>query len=415
MAWVSADMGATWQHHPLNIRDVGYAPTVVRQGDRFLLMASSSSIYASSSPLGPFKEIGRPKLSAGLPDTIDPMLFVDDSGRLFFYWGCTETGGIYGIELDAADPTRPIGQATKLIPFSPDAYPWERVGEFNQQRNAGWIEGSWMVKREGRYYLTYSAAGTEHRAYAMGAYSGTSPLGPFTPQARNPIFRTTSGLVTGTAHGSIIKGPGGRWWVFYTIAAGVAHGFERRVGMDPVEFDARGELFVPRATSTPQWLPGRGPGGGGPADTGWLPVNGGLQTLGSSNAPNLSGRLAVDNDLRTWWQPAAADLAPTLTSRLYAPAMIRAVRIAWRDIGLDSNRGVLPGPYRYRVELETSAGKWQPVLDRTASDEDLLIDYREIEPTVGSRVRLVVTAWPKGITPGVAEFTVFGNTEPAKR
>ncbi len=408
MAWVSEDMGATWQHHPLNVRDVGYAPTVVRQGSRFLLMASSSPIYASSSPLGPFKELGRPKLAAGLPDTVDPMLFVDADGRLFFYWGCTETAGIYGIELDASDPTRTIGTAKKLIPFSPDAHPWERVGEFNQQRNAGWIEGSWMIKREGRYYLTYSAAGTEHRAYAMGAYVGTSPLGPFKPQGRNPILRTTSGLVTGTAHGSIVKGPGDRWWVFYTVAAGVAHGFERRVGMDVVDFDARGQLFA-HATSMPQWLPGRGPGGGGPADTGWVPLNGGVQTLASSNAANLSGRLAVDNDLRTWWQPAAGDGAPTLTSRLYAPATIRAVRIAWRDIGLDSNRGVAPGPYRYRVETQAAAGGWQTVLDRTASDEDLLIDYREIEPTIGSRVRLVVTGWPKGITPGVAEFTVFGE------
>ena len=70
MAWVSADMGATWQHHPLNLRDVGYAPTVVRQGDRFLLMASSSSIYASSSPLGPFKET-RPPEAAGGPAGYD--------------------------------------------------------------------------------------------------------------------------------------------------------------------------------------------------------------------------------------------------------------------------------------------------------------------------------------------------------
>jgi hypothetical protein len=29
---------------------------------------------------------------------------------------------------------------------------------------------------------------------------------------------------------------------------------------------------------------------------------------------------------------------------------------------------------------------------------------------VGSRARLVILGWPKGITPGVAEFTVFGNT-----
>jgi xylan 1,4-beta-xylosidase len=415
MAWVSADMGATWQHHPLNTRDVGYAPTVVRQGNRFLLMASESAIYASASPLGPFTELGHPKLPAGVPGTTDPMLFVDDDGRLFFYWGCTETEGIYGIELDAADPTRPISEAKKLIPFSPDAHPWERVGEWNQNRNAGWVEGSWMIKRQGRYYLTYSAGGTEHRAYAMGAYVGTSPLGPFAPQARNPIFRTTAGLVTGTAHGSIIKGPGDRWWVFYTIAAGVSPGFERRVGMDPVEFDAQGELIVPRATSTPQWLPGRGPSGGGPADTGWDHLNGGVQTIGSSNAPNLSGRLAVDNDLRTWWQPAEGDAAPALTSRLYGPATIRAIRIAWRDIGLDSNRDVTPGPYCYRVELETTAGSWQTVLDRTASTEDLLVDYREIVPAVGTRARLVVTSWPKGITPGVAEFTVFGNTEPRKR
>jgi hypothetical protein len=415
MAWVSADMGATWQHHPLNIRDAGYAPTVVRQGRRFLLMASSSPIYASSSPLGPFEELGRPKLPAGLPETIDPMLFADADGRLFFYWGCTQTAGIYGIELDASDPTRPIGEARKLIPFSPDAHPWERVGEFNQQRNAGWVEGAWMIKREGRYYLAYSAAGTEHRAYAMGAYVGTSPLGPFTPQARNPVLRTTAGLVTGTSHGSIVKGPGDRWWVFYTIAAGVAHGFERRVGMDPVEFDARGEMFIPRATSTPQWLPGRGPNGSGPADTGWEHLNGGVQTLGSSNAVNAPGRQAVDNDLRTWWQPAQGDATPVLTSRLYGPARIHAVRIAWRDIGLDSNRGVLPGPYRYRVELETSRDTWKTVLDRSASTDDLLIDYREIDPAVGRRVRLVVTGWPKGITPGVAEFTVFGNTVPVTR
>jgi len=415
MAWVSADMGATWQHHPLNVRDVGYAPTVVRQGDRFLLMASSSSIYAAPSPLGPFKELGRPKLPAGLPDTIDPNLFVDDDGRLYFYWGCSETLGIHGIELDASDPTRPIGQAKQLIPFSPDAHPWERVGEWNQNRNAGWVEGAWMIKHQGRYFLTYSAAGTEHRAYAMGAYIGTSPLGSFKPQARNPIFRTTAGLVTGTSHGSIIKGPGDRWWVFYTIAAGAAHGFERRVGMDLVEFDAGGDITVPRATSTPQWLPGRGPDGRGPADTRWDHLNGGVQTLGSSNAPNVSGRLAVDSDLRTWWQPAEGDAAPTLTSRLYGSATIRAVRIAWRDIGLDSNRGVLPGPYRYRVELQTAAGAWQTVLDRTSSQDDLLIDYREMAPTVASRARLVISGWPKGITPGVAEFTVFGNAEPRKR
>ncbi len=247
----------------------------------------------------------------------------------------------------------------------------------------------------------------------MGCYTAQSPLGPFTPQQRNPIFRTTDGLVTGTAHGCIVAGPDDTLWTFYTIRAGVAHGFERRIGMDRVDLDANGELCVPPATSVPQWLPGMSPAGK-PAGTGWLPINGGQPTVGSTTAPNLPGRFAVDNELRTWWQPAADDAQPVLTSRFSAPATIHAVRLVWRDVGLDTNRGVKPGPFRYRVELETAKDQWTPILDRSGSDEDFLIDYREVTPTVGLRARLVITGWPKGITPGVAEFTVFGVTNPAR-
>jgi hypothetical protein len=267
-----------------------------------------------------------------------------------------------------------------------------------------------MVKHDGKYFLTYSAAGTENRTYAMGAYTSASPLGPFTPQKRNPFFRNVDGLITGTGHGCIVAGPENRFWTIYCVRASVAHGFERRLGMDRVEIDANGELYVPAATSLPQWLPGKIPAGQKSADTGWLPINGAMYTAGSSSAPNLAGRFAVDNELRTWWQPAANDAQPTLTSSFYAPATINAVRIVWRDIGLDANRGVLPGPFSYRVELETARDKWTTVLDRSESKEDLLIDYREITPTVGTRARLVILGWPKGITPGVAEFTLLGKT-----
>jgi hypothetical protein len=180
--------------------------------------------------------------------------------------------------------------------------------------------------------------------------------------------------------------------------------------MDRVEIDANGELYVPSATSLPQWLPGKIPAGQKSADTGWLPINGAMPTFGTSSAPNLLGRFAVDNELRTWWQPATDDSHPMLTSQFPAPATIHAVRVIWRDIGLDSNRGVMPGPFRYRVELETARNQWTTILDRSESTEDLLIDYREVTPTAGSRARLVILGWPKGITPGVAEFTVFGKT-----
>lgn len=412
MAWVSADNGATWQHHPLNVRDIGYAPTIVKHRGKFLLLGSDSPLYSSDSPLGPFVEVGPiqvPRVPR-MPGFTDPMLFSDDDGRLFYYWGCTASGGIWGVELDAAKLTNTVSTPKELFRFDPVAQPWQAVGDWNQNTTAGWMEGAWMIKHGGKYLLTFSAAGTENRTYAMGCYTATSPLGPFTLQKRTPFFRNTEGLITGTGHGCIVAGPENQLWTFYCVRAGVVHGFERRLGMDRVEIDSNGELHVPSATSLPQWLPGKAPAGQKSAATGWLPINGGMPTVGSTSAPNLLGRFAVDSELRTWWQPATDDAQPTLTSQFYAPAAIHAVRVVWRDVGLDSNHGVKPGPVRYRVELETAKDKWTTILDRSESNEDFLVDYRQVTPVKGSRARLVIVGWPKGITPGVAEFSVFGKT-----
>ncbi len=412
MAWVSSDEGASWQHHPLNVRDLGYAPTVVKHRGRFLLKASQSAIYTADSPLGPFKILGNIDFRGiRVPTEIDPMLFSDDDGRLFYYWGCNENEGIYAVELDAENPLKIIGNPSLVIPFSPDLHPWERLGEWNQNPRVGWLEGAWMFKHNGTYYLTYSAAGTQNRTYAMGCYTAKSPLGPFTPQKHNPILRNVEGLTTGTAHGCFVKDSNNEIWVFYTIRASVAHGFERRLGMDRAVIDSNNELQVPVATSLPQWLPGKSPSSDRP-ETGWLPINGGAFTVASSSAPNLPGRLAIDNELRTWWQPAPEDAEPTLTSKFSAPATIRSTRVVWRDIGLDTRNEANPGPFRYKIEIETAPDHWSCIVDRTTSNEDLLVDYRECHPATGTRARLTVTAWPDHITPGVAEFSVFGNIAP---
>jgi hypothetical protein len=244
----------------------------------------------------------------------------------------------------------------------------------------------------------------------MGCYIGETPLGPFRPQKNNPVLRTTEGLVTGTAHGCVVAGRDGALRVFYTIRAGVAHGFERRIGMDTALINAAGELAVAdgKATSSPRLLPGNKVADANSDPARWLPLNVGTQTLGSSSAPGQPGRLASDDDLRTWWQPAPGDTTATLTARLVCPGELRAARVVWRDIGLDPSRGVNAGAFRYRIEAETAKDSWTTVLDRSQSDEDLLVDYREISPTKASRVRLVLVGSPPGITPGVAEFTVFG-------
>ena len=62
------------------------------------------------------------------------------------------------------------------------------------------------------------------------------------------------------------------------------------------------------------------------------------------------------------------------------------------------------------AEIKTAKNQWTTILDRSQSTEDLLINYRQCKPTTGTRARLAILGWPKGITPGVAEFTVIGET-----
>lgn len=202
-----------------------------------------------------------------------------------------------------------------------------------------------------------------------------------------------------------MRGPRDRLWTFYTVYACVAHGFERRLGLDRAEIDEHGELFVPHATSTPQPLPGE------PVAAGWLPLNESEPNFASSSAPNSAGRFAADNSLTTWWLPSADEAEPRLTAHFNGRAVIRAARVVWRDIGLDTTSGRNPGAFRYRIEAETAPNVWTTVIDRSASTEDFLVDYRECAPTPASRARLVILGHPPGIQPGVAEFTVFGVPE----
>ena len=412
MAWVSEDQGATWTHHPINVRHLGYAPTVVQHRGKFYLMGSENPekenpLYIADSPLGPYRLLGQiilPQKAGNLPvpSLGDPMLF-SDGGRLYLYWGSTPSRGIWVAKLKADDPTQLDGEPHEAIPFDPVRHPWEAVGEKNQNPGQGWLEGAWMLKHRGTYYLTYAAAGTQYRSYAMGCYTSKSPTGPFTPQKRNPILLSRDGLISGTAHGCVVEGPENGLWCFYTIRAGVVHWFERRLGMDRAFIDQNGELGIGSASSTPQRFHQAGP-------TGWLAINCAVPAVASSCAPNLPALLAVDDQIQTSWQPAPEDRAPVLACRFLGPATIHAVRIIWRDIGLDVAAGVLPGPFRYRVEIETKPGEWTVAVDRSDSREDFLVDYRECAPLTGTSARLVILGWPAGITPAVADFTVFGTS-----
>jgi hypothetical protein len=265
------------------------------------------------------------------------------------------------------------------------------------------------VKVNGTYYLTYAAPGTEWRTYGMGACRATAPLGPFTRQRRNPFCSRTEGLIQGPGHGCVVRGPGETRWAFYTCRVCYEHMFERRIGVDPCGIDANGDLFV-QVSEFPQWAPGVLARPELDNAAGLLPMNHRRRAVASSAAPGRPGFYAVDNCMHTWWEPAENDAAPTLEQDLTIDAAVSAVRVVWRDIGLDYATGRLPGPFRWKLETAPADGAWTTAIDATTNATDLLIDYRAFPERVARRIRLTITGWPAGLRPGLTDLAVFGRT-----
>ena len=106
--WHSDDL-LHWDFHAdpdLLIYD--YAPDVRQVGEYLYFSASRKGrncpILRTTDPLTePFTEVSAPFAFW------DPDMFCDDDGRVYFYWGCSNTSPIWGVELDPETMT-PIGE-----------------------------------------------------------------------------------------------------------------------------------------------------------------------------------------------------------------------------------------------------------------------------------------------------------------
>jgi hypothetical protein len=303
MLWHSDDL-VDWVFEPIEPFNIGYAPTVVQWGEWLLLTACGSAMWRAKHPLGPWQSIGPIRDENGAPTRwSDPALFVDDDGALYCYHGLG-LDGIYVVKLREDDPAQWAAPRQHCFAFEP-AHVWERAGEYNENAQKSFIEGAWMTKHAGRYYLQYSAPGTEWKCYALGCYVGETPYGPWTYQGRNPILIAPTGsFVNGCGHHSMVSGPGGTLWCVYTTLVRVEHAFERRIGMDPAGFDADGNLFVAGPTSIPQLAPGVAANPSEKNDAGWLPLSVNRFVRASSHAPGHEPANAVDDYIRTWWEAA---------------------------------------------------------------------------------------------------------------
>ncbi|RQP09823.1 MAG: hypothetical protein EAS51_10520 [Microbacteriaceae bacterium] len=441
----SADL-TSWEFVPAPWLPAGdYAPDARVIDDRLMVTASrrrsGSPVFRSSDPLGAgFEQMGESTFPYW-----DPNLFEDHDGRVFLYWGCSNTEPLKGVEVDAE--LRPLGEPRDLLAGDPEHRGWERPGEsnvtvapstlvekatsrlFGTHSRTPYVEGAWLTERDGTYYLQYAAPGTEFNSYADGYATGPTPLGPFTYSPDSPFSSKPGGFITGAGHGSTFQDAFGNWWHAATMRVSVNHHFERRIGLFPAGFDDNGVLFCNQQFGD---YPLRVPDG--PADpwtdfsTGWMLQSFRAAATATSSLPGHGPELAVDEDIRTWWAAGARAPDESLTIDLDRPREVHAIQVNTADHDATRHaprrplrdpersraafRSVLATdhPQRYRLETSADGAEWSTIHDGAQDSTDAPHRLVVLESPLRIRyVRLVALETPWNTTFAVSGVRVFGH------
>lgn len=90
------------------------------------------------------------------------------------------------------------------------------------------------------FYLFYSGCGYANACYSVGVAKSSKALGPYTKDAKNPVFKTRSPQTgkswEGPGHCSVVKSPQGNWLMFYHAWPHGAIGTKRVMLLDTLTF-----------------------------------------------------------------------------------------------------------------------------------------------------------------------------------
>jgi hypothetical protein len=284
-----------------------WAPEMARVGDEYWLVytarqrsnALAIGLAKSSSPTGPWRDLGRPLLSGfavnttDLPDdpawpvlsggVIDSHIFIDGNGDRYLFWK-RDTNGIWPrplaglmrrhpdlIERLFEDETdrRTAAFAAAIQPWANTRRPMERfflmqplietvldswahvkevLGEYEEAgpileamttpihaqplseegelvgedrlvlaNDLDWeghlIEGPWVTRQQGRYWLFYAGNDFATPAYGIGVAVADHPLGPYVKQPE-PLLRSTRSWWA-PGHASVAPGLDGEPQLFF--------------------------------------------------------------------------------------------------------------------------------------------------------------------------------------------------------
>ena len=431
--WQSSDLG-TWRHiTPTRwpIPDV-VAPGVLAVRDTIYLLPSTTRpvpILMLTEPASGRVEFYNRQLSwlpmaraneaetLAKPDSVqpgpwDPQFFHDpDTERWFLYWNSSNAYPLHGIELDKSKRLGYKGTPKWLFGLEPDRHGWERFGRDHKDTTTNpYIEGAWMTKHAGRYYLQYGAPGTEYNVYATGVYVGDDPLGPFTYAPYNPVGYKPGGFVTGAGHGNTFQDVHGNWWNTGTPWIAVNWNFERRIGLHPAGFDADGQMYVDtRFGDLPRWLPTKRWGTTDELLTGWMLLSYRKRVTASSARDSFPPTTITDENPRTFWVAQQNRAGEWVTLDLGDSYDVKAIQVNYADyqsglFGTDSTVVT-----RFKLLTSLDGTRWETVTDLSQEQRDRPNAYVELETLTRARFVRYEHVHVGAANLAISDIRVFGN------
>ena len=246
-AFSSSDL-VSWTKHSrvLDAADVTWArravwaPSVAEKDGRYYLFFGANDIQNDSqvggigvararNPGGPFEDhLGRPLVDKFVngAQPIDPFVFKDEDNTYYLIYGGWRHCNAARLNADF----------TGFVPF-PDGTTFKEITP------SGYVEGSFMFVKDGKYYFMWSEGGWTGPNYAVAYAIGSSPFGPFDRAGR--ILQQDPAIATGAGHHSILHAAGSNRWyiVYHRRPLGETDRNHRVVCIDEMRFDVNGAIL----------------------------------------------------------------------------------------------------------------------------------------------------------------------------
>lgn len=245
-AFSSRDL-VQWTTHPrvLEVKNIPWAefalwaPSAIKANGQYYLFFAANDIQSdqeeggigvavASRPEGPFKDaLGKPLIDRfhNGAQPIDPFVFKDDDGQHYLYYGGWKHCNVVKLSADL-----------KSLQPLPDGQVFKEITPAN------YVEGPFVFKRNGKYYLMWSEGGWGGPNYSVAYAIGDSPFGPF--ERVGKILQQDPAIAVGAGHHSVIPIPGSDTWyiVYHRRPLGTKDGNHREVCIDEMRFNPDGTI-----------------------------------------------------------------------------------------------------------------------------------------------------------------------------